>query len=322
MLQFIAKNNASFFPAPVRMRRNLIAAIAALAAMAIFLIVPNASAQDAASVPGANTPEALRDKYTSLADQLKNNQFHRELYLESSETPNSLKGDVYAVVDYPFATVNSALNNPVHWCDVLILHLNIKYCKMVGDPSAPGLSVNLGQKTQQELKDTYHVDFKYRSEISAADYFSVILSAAEGPLNTSNYRIHLEAVALDPHRSFLHLTYSYTSGFAGRVAMKAYLATAGANKVGFTRSTEGDGKSGAFVSGVRGVVERNTMRYYLAIDAYLSAMNTAPSDQFEKRLQTWFNATERYSQQLHEVTHDEYVEMKRAEYQRQNTATP
>jgi hypothetical protein len=281
-----------------------------------FALVAVAGAAQTASAQ--NTSAALHAKYTALTEQLKSNQYQRPLYLESAESPDNQKGDIYAVVDYPFATVNTALNNPSHWCDVLILHLNIKYCKADGDAAAPTLSVNLGKKNPQELKDTYHVDFKYRNETSAADYFSIILSAAEGPLNTSNYRIHLEAVAIDATHSFLHLTYSYSYGFAGKMAMKAYLATTGANKIGFTRVA---GSDGGYVGGVRGVVERNTMRYYLAIDAYLSAMNAAPSEQFEKRLQTWFNTTERYPKQLHELNRDEYIDMKRAEYRRQNAAS-
>ncbi|MHB1592278.1 MAG: hypothetical protein ACYCTW_12225, partial [Sulfuricella sp.] len=66
--------------------------------------------------------------------------------------------------------------------------------------------------------------------------------------------------------------------------------------------------------GVRGVVERNTMRYYLAIDAYLAALTTPPKDQLEKRLQHWYNATDQYARQLHEVERDDYFKMKRKEY--------
>src|SRR6202051_88168 len=80
----------------------------------------------------ADDAASLRDKYQSLAQQLKHNQFQRPLYLESAESPSTLKGDIYAVVAYPFATVNGALNDPAqgpaNWCDVLILHLNTKYC--------------------------------------------------------------------------------------------------------------------------------------------------------------------------------------------------
>ncbi|HEY3597286.1 MAG TPA: hypothetical protein VGL08_07220, partial [Paraburkholderia sp.] len=63
-----------------------------------------------------------------------------------------------------------------------------------------------------------------------------------------------------------------------------------------------------------------TMRYYLAIDAYLGALSVAPNQRLEQRLTSWFNATEQYPRQLHEVDRQDYMQMKRDEYQRQQTA--
>jgi len=63
----------------------------------------------------------LRLMYGELSSQLLKNQFRRALYLDSVESSTDLKGEIYAVLDYPFATVDAALNNPAHWCDVLIL---------------------------------------------------------------------------------------------------------------------------------------------------------------------------------------------------------
>jgi len=83
----------------------------------------------------------------------------------------------------------------------------------------------------------------------------------------------------------------------------------------------GKGANGepAYIGGVRGVVERNTMRYYLAIDSFLQFTNAAPTAQLEKRLQAWFTAIERYPRQLHDLDRGAYLEMKRAEYLRQQT---
>jgi hypothetical protein len=75
------------------------------------------------------------------------------------------------------------------------------------------------------------------------------------------------------------------------------------------------------VRGVRGVVERNTLRYYLAIDAFLEAQALPAPQQLQASLQGWFTATERYAQQLHEVDRDTYVGMKLREVQRQRTQT-
>jgi hypothetical protein len=68
---------------------------------------------------------------------------------------------------------------------------------------------------------------------------------------------------------------------------------------------------------MRGVVERNTMRYYLAIEAFLGALSELPQAQLEKRLHDWFAAVERYPLQLHEMEQGAYLDMKRREYRRQ-----
>jgi hypothetical protein len=65
------------------------------------------------------------------------------------------------------------------------------------------------------------------------------------------------------------------------------------------------------------VIERNTMRYYLAIDAYLGTFGQPAHEQLERRLRDWFAATEQYAVQLHELDEREYLEMKRAELGRQ-----
>ena len=100
--------------------------------------------------------------------------------------------------------------------------------------------------------------------------------------------------------------------------MNAYLATLGKDKVGFSiESTQANGEPN-YIQGVRGIVERNTMRYYLAIDAYLATLKEAPETQLEKRLQYWFDSTERYATQLHEVERTEYFSMKSDEARRQS----
>ncbi len=271
-----------------------------------------------ADKPAPNIP--LRAKYTELTKQLNNNQFKRALYLSSMESSHDLKGEIYAVVDYPFAKVNQALNNPHHWCDVLILHINIKYCHADENKSGTVFTVSLGKKNAQSLSDAYRVDFNYQEIITTPDYFALELNAKNGPLNTRDYRIWVEATPIKGGRTFLHFTYAYTFGLAGRLAMQGYLSTVGSEKVGFTVTGKlADGRP-TYIKGVRGVVERNTMRYYLAIDAYLSELNTPANQQLDQRLRDCYRSTEEYPRQLHEVALNEYLTMKRDEYKRQQTA--
>jgi hypothetical protein len=262
----------------------------------------------------------LRAKYAELGKQLNKNQFQRPLYVDSVESSQDLKGEIYAVINYPFAAVNLALNNPAHWCDVLILHLNVKYCHAASSKAGTVLSVNLGRKYYQPLADAYRLEFNYRGVITTPDYFAVELNAKPGPLSTHDYRIWIEATPVKDGRTFLHVTYAYAFGLSGHLAMQGYLATSGNNKLGFTITGKDSNGRFAYIQGVRGVVERNAMRYYLAIDAYLAALTTPPKDQLEKRMQHWYDATERYARQLHEVERVDYLEMKRREYQRQQVA--
>ena len=267
-----------------------------------------AHAQDAA---------ALKARQTALQDKFVNNQFGRPLVLESTQTSNDLKGDVYAVVEHPFAMVEQALQSPEHWCDILILHLNVKRCR-VGGGTPKVLSLNVGRKFDQPIEDAYALDFLYRVVATTPDYLQVALTADEGPLSTKNYRIQVEAQPVDAKRTVIHMAYAYGYGFAARMAMQAYLATIGSAKVGFTIVDRKDGKP-VYQGGVLGLLERNTMRYYLAIDAYLSAYASPAGEQVEKRIREWYASTERYAEQLHEMEKDDYLEMKRKEIKRQQS---
>ena len=270
-----------------------------------------------ASVPDVRSAASLHAKYASLGERLQHNPFQRALSLDSAESPTDLKGDIYALVDYPFATVSAALSGPGHWCDVLILHVNTKQCLATTDTSRAALTVHIGKKTPQSLEDAYAIEFSYRAVVTTANYLEIQLNAPERPLSTRNYRIRLQAVPVNGGRTFMHLTYSYDYGMAGRLAMKTYLATLGSDKVGFTQTGKNSSGQPEFIGGMRGVVERNTMRYYLAIDAYLGAWTAPPSMQLQKRLHSWFTATEQYPRQLREVSRTAYMDMKRSEYRRQ-----
>ena len=286
--------------------------------IAIALLCIGAHTADAGDA-GANPAAALRAKYAVLQNQLSHNQFQRPLHLESSETPDSVTGDIYARIDYPFATVRAGLNNPDGWCDVLILHVNTKYCRASSGSQGANLDVNIGRKYDEPLRKAYRVDFAYRIAAQTADYLQVRLNADAGPFSTRDYRIALEAVPLESGRSFIHFSYSFSYGPVGRLALQVYLATIGRDKVGFAVAGTGSDGKPLYIGGIRGLVERNTMRYYLAIEAFLDAESAPAQERLEQRLRGWFGAIERYPRQLHEMEQGAYLDMKRKEYLRQQS---
>ncbi|NTV85264.1 MAG: hypothetical protein HGA21_00810 [Burkholderiaceae bacterium] len=267
----------------------------------------------------AQSPADLHERYASLAERLQQSPFKRPLVLDSSESPDRVQGEIHAVMDHSFSEVNASLRSPEHWCDVMVLHLNIKYCRAQTGPSGTTLRIHVGRKTPQSLADSERIDFSYREAKASPEHLEITLKADQGPLGTSDYQIRLDAVPLAGNRTFLHLSYAYATNIVGRAAMETYLATVGSDKAGFTvTGKQADGQT-EFIGGLRGVVERNTMRYYLAIDAFLEAEKAAPAERLERRMQNWFAATESYPRQLHEMDRASYLDMKRAEVARQNS---
>lgn len=281
---------------------------AAALVLAAFLSLASAGAEAAGAIGAA----ALRQRHGALATQLADNPFGGLIHLESHEASRRLEGDVYAVLDHPFTRVRAALEDAGQWCDVMILHLNTKYCRRAEERGATLIDLRVGRKHEQSVQSASLLRFAWQPTVALPDYLRAEMKAPEGPYGTSDYQLLVEAVPLDPGRTFLRLGYAFSYGGASRIAMQLYLATVGRDKVGFT-VIAGEG----YVGGMRGVVERNTMRYYLAIDAYLDSLQLPPAQQLERRLAAWFDATQKYPRQLHEVDRDDYLRMKRSEVRRQ-----
>lgn len=261
----------------------------------------------------------LLERHAELREELAKNPFERPLVVESSDQDGRLKGEIYAQLEQPFAEIAPRLKTMAHWCDVLILHLNVKGCRPSTANAIDTLTLHIGRKLEQPLEDAYPFNFVYRVNSDAPDFLQVQLTADEGPLGTTGYDIELQLVALDQQRSFLHLSYAYSYGLASKTSMQGYLATIGRDKIGFSITGVDSGGQPIYQDGVRGVIERNTMRYYLALEAYLGAVSGTASEQQEQRLNDWHTATERYPRQLHELERGDYLAMKHAEILRQQT---
>lgn len=259
----------------------------------------------------------LHARYAQLRDQLRNSPYQRPIVIDSGEAGDTLKGDIYAVLNHPYGMLSRALERPNDWCAIMILPFNTKYCHPVSADGGTQLAMRIGRKADQPAADAYRLDFALRPVAGSADYFESRLAAAQGPFGTHDYRITLAAIPLDAGHTFMHLSYSYSYGGMGRFAMQAYLATAGASKVGFTVMGRDASGQPVRIGGMRGAIERNVMRYYLAIDAHLASLTAPPDQQLEKRLETWFDSTESYARQLHEMDRAQYIALKKGEVERQ-----
>ncbi len=294
-------------------------ALLLLFALLLGLRAQGAPAQMAEPPATTSAGAALRERFAALRSQPEANPFGMPLFLQAQETENRVQGDVYALIDLPYREARPALERIDDWCRILTLHINVKYCRPTDGNARQALTVGVAPKYEQTLSSVNWVRFAFQTAAAGDEYLQIVLRAPSGPFGTSDYRMSVELVPFEG-RSLLHLSYGYSYGVTASMAMQTYLATLGRNKVGFSVvGRQADGQP-IYVNGMRGVIERNVMRYYFAFDAYLAAQRRPPPDRLLKSLQEWFDATERHPRQLREVTRNEYFDMKLREFERQQTA--
>lgn len=298
-----------------RSTRCLFGWAAAWAATLSFACVP-ALAAGAADAPGSS-PESLRALHQKKSVQLAQSRFGQPVLLDSIETDDGLQGDVYAVVDHPLADVAKALEGSGHWCEMLLLHVNNRRCRATkGAQGVETLTLFVVRRYDMPVDDAFELPFAYRQLASTPEHVTVQLASESGPMGTGHYRVVLEAVAISDKQAFVHFSYSYEHNMMARLASQAYLATFGSEKVGFTVVGKQADGSPDYIRGLRGLVERNSIRYFLTLDAYLDGIGTPPAQQHERRLKSWFTSIERYPRQLHEFDWPTYLALKRADRER------
>lgn len=280
--------------------------------LACLLLAAAALAAQALEPPAASAA-ALHARRLELQSGLRSSVFGEPLLLSSRESADRFEGDVHAEVAYPFETVAGALRSAAAICELMFLHLNVHACKPA---EGNALLVVAGPKRSGAAGMTAQMRYAMRVEADEPTYLRVVLTAPTGPLSTSDYRILFELVPIDAGHAFLHFGFAHNAGGLARLAMQAYLATAGREKIGFSVvGREADG-SPRHLRGERASVERNVMRYYLALLAHCGARSGSPDERLQARLRAWFALTERHAAQLHEYDLADYLREKQQDIAR------
>lgn len=248
----------------------------------------------------------LLAKRQELQPALRDNAFGEPLVIVSRELPDRIEGDVYAELPFAFDDVTAAFRTPQAVCELLFLHLNVHACR----PAEGGVSVLAGPKKTGGAGMSAQMRYTMRTEVDAPGHLRVLLTAPTGPLSTTDYRMVFEAVPLEGARSFVHFGFGHNAGLLARMAMQTYLATAGRDKIGFTVTGRDAQGQLQYVRGERGSLERNVMRYYLALLAHCRERSGTADERMQARLRTWFALTERHAAQLHEYDLDDYLREK------------
>lgn len=251
--------------------------------------------------------------YTQLKPTLYNNPYGIPVYISSSDENNTMTGNIYGILNYPFNQLSGAVRPAANWCDIAPQHLNIKACTFNVADNQCHLTFYSGRKFYEKADDVYQLTYLFKLAKQKTDYIHIQLSADEGPAGTSDYRLNIKAIPLDSKRSFIHFSYAYQYNFLTSMGMSTYLATLGRGKTGFSILGKDTQNKPVYISGVRGIIERNSVRYYLAIKSFLETMQLSPEKRFSARISRWFDLTEQYQQQLYEMDKKEYLKYKEQE---------
>jgi len=284
-------------------------------AISILLVAWIAFAASLADVSLAAEPETatLAERYELLRPRMAASAFDRRLVVDSGDDNGRMHGEIYGELDGPFAPLAARLILPGEWCAVITLHINVKACTQEHTPTGDFLTVYSGHKFYEPIERAHAICYAFRVISARHDYLKILLAAPTGPLGTRDYEIVLEAMPIDG-RTFLALSYAFRPSATSRFATAGYLATTGSGKAGFTIIGRGSAGQPQWIGGLRGIVERNAMRNFLALEAWLETRDLPAADRAERRLQYMAELTARYPSQLVEMPAAEYVAVKQREW--------
>jgi hypothetical protein len=261
--------------------------------------------------------DILLDTYHRNMAKLEATSFGLPLFLESFERDDRVHVDVYGIFDYPFSSVVNVLAVPANWCDIVSLHPNVKACTYRELPGAWLLTFYIGRKFYQPPEDTRQVIYQYRNVDQKQGYLDIVLTADAGPFGTKDHRMRFEALLLDAGRTFVHVSYAYSDSAALRLAAKAYFATLGSGKVGFTVTGTDRNGNPVYIGGPRGAIERSAVRYYFAIQSFMNTLRYPEKSRFSMRISEWYDLTTRYRKQLFDLDKKDYLAFKTKEHMNQ-----
>ena len=258
----------------------------------------------------------LQHHYQELRELAKGGAFGVPLSIRSKEGSDQVSAEVYGIIEHPFETVRAVLRSPASWCEFAPLHMNVKACTFQSRSFETFLTLYVGRKYYQDPQAASPQSYLFSVQADEPGFLSVALTASQGIFWTTAHRFQLEATGVDG-KTVVALRSSYVPSALTRLATSIYLATAGRNKVGFSLEDGATPGPPRRVKGLRGLVERNVMRYYLAFETFLDMEPLPATYRLEACLNAVYDMLEQYPAQLHEMEKAEYLDAKRRERENQ-----
>jgi len=269
-----------------------------------------------ASWGGEAAPQRFRSYYQELQEAARRGPFGFSLQVRSGERGDLVRAEALGIMGHPLHAFGAAVAEPAPWCEFMPLNLNIKACTVQWDAMEPLVTLYMGGKGYLPPESASQQPYRFVVRARQPEYVAVSLSALRGVLGTKEHQLEFEAASV-AGKTVVALRSSYEHSAASRLATTIYLATVGRDKVGLSRERLGPDAQASFVKGAQGMIERNLMRYYLILKAFLDTQVLPDSRRVDARLNAVYDLMERYPAQLHEMERVEYLDIKRRERQNQ-----
>jgi hypothetical protein len=248
--------------------------------------------------------------YKELQEDTDNGPFGLPLQVRSEEREDRISAEIFGIFDYPFQAFAGLLTQPASWCEFVSLTPNIKACTFQGNGKDVILTLYVGWKGYRAPESASAQPYQFVVHSRRSDYAAMSVSAAEGLLGTRAHRFDVEAANVAGKTVFA-MRSSYEPSALSKLVTTVYLATLGREKIGFSRVP--DGAQVGHVRGIQGMIERNVVRYYLALKAFVDTQGLPTGRQFEARINTAYDLMDTYPAQLRLMEKTEYLDVKRRE---------
>lgn len=207
---------------------------------------------------------------------------------------------ISAVIAAPFDEIKRFYRTEDQWCRAFFANIYVKACYKKNQ----SLRVFYNNNDEyQNLSDAFRFDYDIAEQTLDNSSLLIRLLAESGPLGSHDYELRIEAQPYSDKQSIIRLVYQSRYGFFARSALYIYLKTLGSGKIGFSRDADNQA-----VQGIRGILERNAMRYLLSLCAYL--LNYDAAKPLATTLKTWHDYATIFSRELEEIDWPAYQTLK------------
>lgn len=258
----------------------------------------------------------LSGRYPELQEAARRGPFGLPLQVYSEERETLVSADIHGIIDQPFRALAATFTEPGGWCDFLVLNPNIKTCTFRREAQETFLTLYIGSKSYRAPESATEQVYRFLVRARQPEYAAISLTAPQGMLGTTAHRFEFEAGSV-AGKTVVALSSSFEPSMLSKLLTGIYLSTLGRERIGFSRAATEPGVPAGYVRGVKGMIERNVMRYYLALKAFLDAGDLPAGRQFEARASLAYDLMDLYPAQLRQMDKSEYLDIKFREHRNQ-----